>query len=64
MLPKEFVEAFSKGLANSLAASFKENETAHLEDMTANTLTYCEAVFQFVSALPMEPKCKCKRSDG
>jgi hypothetical protein len=63
MTPEEFVEAFSKGLAGTLAGSFKEGEPAHLEDMTASATFYCEAVFQFVAALPKEPLCKCKRSN-
>ena len=56
MTVAEFVEAYASGLEATLSQSFRDGQPAHLEDLMAWTTTYSENAFQFVSALPTEPR--------
>lgn len=58
----EFVETYTSGLRAFLEKSFPDvaGETSHIEDLTAWTATYSDAIFQFVSNMPTKPRCKCE----
>ena len=56
MLPSEFAEAFSQGLAAILETQFPKGREAHIEDMLVSATMYTEHAFQFLSSMPVESR--------
>jgi len=52
MTAKEWVDAYAKGLLESLNTSFPNNMNGHIEDLAVWTATYSDNVYSFVSSLP------------
>jgi hypothetical protein len=58
MTVKEWVDAYAKGLLDSLDNSFPDNMQGHIEDLAVWTATYSDNVYSFVSSLPRSYEAK------
>jgi len=66
MTAKEWVDAYAKGLLESLNTSFPNNMNGHIEDLAVWTATYSDNIYSFISSLPRdyEIKQESKKLDG
>lgn len=63
MTAKEWVDAYAKGLLDSLSGSFPNNMNGHIEDLAVWTSTYSDNIYSFISSLPRTYEVKKEEED-